>query len=545
MSHDDSSFSASEVAAMLADPYEIAFLDMREIVPFGTGHPLLATNLPLSRMEVDIGQLVPRRTTRIVLTDGGGVQAQLAAERLERLGYGDVAVLDGGAPAWAAAGFPLFPEIEVPTKGFGAFARRFGRPTFISPRELDRALRSDEDWIVLDSHPPAEYVKGNIPGSIDAPGADVLRCFDDLVPSASTKVVINCMSATRGILGGLSLMAAGVPNDVYVLHHGTRGWLLDGFELETQASRFPRPVSVAAQARARARTARIAEAAGLARIDTETLGQWRDDATRTTYVFDVRSQAEYMAGHLAGSCHAPEGSIVMSPDRYFATLKGRLVLVDDDTVRATVTALWLAQMGWGEAAVLVAGFDGGALETGLSLARPLGLDRVSVRGLTPHEVEALRRAQPVRLIDVGTSDGYVDAHIPGAVWCSRVALDAFLKDATQGDSTVLTSEDGVLARLAAGDLDGLLSHEISVLDGGNAAWREAGFACVSGAECLASPRDDHWLASSERPGDVRQNVLDYLAWEETLLDEIEQGGIVPYRNLMWRESQRHLTETGI
>ena len=41
-------------------------------------------------------------------------------------------------------------------------------------------------------------------------------------------------------------------------------------------------------------------------------------------------------------------------------------------------------------------------------------------------------------------------------------------------------------------------------------------ALSSGAECLASPRDDHWLPSSERPGDTRQNVLDDLAWEATL-----------------------------
>ncbi|MDH3598953.1 MAG: rhodanese-like domain-containing protein, partial [Candidatus Tectomicrobia bacterium] len=350
--------SASEVAAMLADPQEIAFLDIREIVPFGAGHPLLATNLPLSRMELSIRKLVPRLTTRMVLTDGGDTAATLAAERLERLGYSNIAVLEGGAPAWAAAGFQLFPEIEVPTKGFGAFARRFGRPTFITPRELDRALRSDEDWIVLDSRPPTEYRKGNIPGSIDAPGADVVRCFDDLAPRASTKVVVNCMSATRGILGGLSLMAAGVPNDVYVLHHGTRGWLLDGFELETNASRFPGPVSTAVLERARARAARIAENAGLSRIDATTLEGWRGDVDRTTYVFDVRSQAEYVAGHLVASCNAPHGTIVMSPDQYFATLKARIVLVDDDTVRATVTALWLAQMGWGEVAILAEGLHG-------------------------------------------------------------------------------------------------------------------------------------------------------------------------------------------
>jgi rhodanese-related sulfurtransferase len=526
--------AASEAAAMLADQHEMAFLDVREIVPFGAGHPLLATNLPLSRMELSIGRLVPRRATRIVLTDGGEAQVVLAAARLERLGYTNVAVLQGGALAWAAAGFTLFPEIEVPTKGFGAFARRFGRPTFVTPRELDRGLRSSEDWIVLDSRPPAEYGTGHIPGSIDAPGAEVVRCFDDLVPHASTRVVVNCMSATRGILGGLSLLAARVPNDVYVLHHGTRGWLLAGLDLETQTSRFPGPVSPATLDRARARAARIAASAGLSRIDTATLERWRDDAQRTTYVFDVRSQAEYTAGHLVGSCNAPDGTIVMSPDRYFATLKARIVLVDDDTVRATVTALWLAQMGWGEVAVLVDGLHGGLLETGPEPVPPLALHSAAVQELSAREVEALRRAHRVRLIDVGTSDGYVDGHIPGAVWCSRVSLGRLLREEAHDGLTVLTAEHDVLARLTAGDLDGSLSHTVAILAGGNAAWRDAGLALSRGAERLASPRDDHWLASSERPGDTRQNVLDYLAWEDTLLDDIEQGGMVPYRNLMWR-----------
>jgi len=67
--------SALEAAAMLADSHEIAFLDVREIAPFGAGHPLLATPLPLSRLELSIEQLVPRRATRIVLTDDGGESA--------------------------------------------------------------------------------------------------------------------------------------------------------------------------------------------------------------------------------------------------------------------------------------------------------------------------------------------------------------------------------------------------------------------------------------------------------------------------------------
>src|SRR5262249_60941808 len=97
---------------------------------------------------------------------------------------------------------------------------------------------SGEDWVLIDSRPRREYQAGNIPGSIDAPAGQMLRCFDDLVPRPTTKVVVNCMSRTRGILGTSSLVAAGVPNEVYALRNGTRGWLLEGMTLEGGATRF-------------------------------------------------------------------------------------------------------------------------------------------------------------------------------------------------------------------------------------------------------------------------------------------------------------------
>jgi len=176
---------------MLEDGREIAFLDVREIVPFGTGHPLLATNLPIGHIEGEIARLVPGLDTRIIVTDGGEGLSTVAARRLAELGYGNVAVLAGGAPAWAAAGLGLFPEIEVPPKGFGDFVARHARPKFITPRELQGALASGEDWVLIDSRPRREYQAGNIPGSIDAPAGQMLRCFDDLVPRPTTKVVVN------------------------------------------------------------------------------------------------------------------------------------------------------------------------------------------------------------------------------------------------------------------------------------------------------------------------------------------------------------------
>src|SRR5207247_5738095 len=100
-----------------------------------------------------------------------------------------------------------------------------------------------------------------------------------------------------------------------------------------------------ARERARERASNLARRAGIRSIDRATLEQWRDDTTQTTYVFDVRDRDEYEAGHLAGARNAPEGALVMSPDHYIGTQNARCVLVDDDTVRATIAALWLSQMG--------------------------------------------------------------------------------------------------------------------------------------------------------------------------------------------------------
>jgi rhodanese-related sulfurtransferase len=320
-----------------------------------------------------------------------------------------------------------------------------------------------------------------------------------------------------------------------VLWNGTRGWLLEGLVLERGATRFATAPSPLARQRARERASTLARRAGIRSIDHATLEQWRDDPTQTTYVFDVRDRDEYEAGHLAGARNAPEGALVMSPDHYIGTQNARCVLVDDDTVRATIAALWLAQMGRCTPYVLDDASLAGALTaTGPEPRQILGLDTAPSATLTPPALAALvRHANPL-IIDVGDSAAYVLSHVPGARWCLRSALARTLAStAASGSPLVLTSADGVMARLAAGDLAELGFADVLVLAGGNAAWCEAGFTPASGPTHLLSPRDDLWLASSERPGDVRANVIAYLDWETSLLAAIARSGYVPFRNLLW------------
>jgi rhodanese-related sulfurtransferase len=88
----------------------------------------------------------------------------------------------------------------------------------------------------------------------------------------------------------------------------------------------------------------------------------RAQADRTLYRFDVRSEEEYSAGHLAGFRHYPGGQLVQEIDMAAPVRGARILLTDDRCVRADMTASWLAQMAW-EVYVLDGGYDG-RLEAG-------------------------------------------------------------------------------------------------------------------------------------------------------------------------------------
>ena len=94
---------------------ELAWIDIREAGEYGEGHGLLAVNIPYSRLEIEIGRLVPRRDAAVVVSGRSSDDGRLAAEKLQALGYGDVRVLEGGIAAWLAAGQPVFKGVNVPS----------------------------------------------------------------------------------------------------------------------------------------------------------------------------------------------------------------------------------------------------------------------------------------------------------------------------------------------------------------------------------------------------------------------------------------------
>ena len=87
MTGDVKQLDAAELKRQLHDGGEIALLDAREEGIFHARHLLLASCVPLGRLELLVDDLVPRRGTRIVWCDDGDGTASRAARRMSALAW--------------------------------------------------------------------------------------------------------------------------------------------------------------------------------------------------------------------------------------------------------------------------------------------------------------------------------------------------------------------------------------------------------------------------------------------------------------------------
>lgn len=501
-------------------------IDPREEGVFARGHLLAASNLPMSRFELLIGEAVPRRETQIILCDDCHGTAERAAFFLDRSGYENVALLDGGVSAWEADGGALFGGINVPGKAFGEYIEQTCQTPSISPRALAERLETAAPTLVLDCRTPGEHLAYCIPGALNCPNGElVLRASEPADPEML--VVTHCSGRTRSIIGAQTLIDTEFDSPVAALANGTMAWELAGLALERGSERqigWPEARKLRA---ARMRALGIASRHVVATVDWDTLQAWRSDATRTTYVIDVRTREEFDVSHVRGSRGVPGGQLIQNIDHHLVTRNARIVLVDTDGVRAPVTASWLARMGLEEVCTFSAGPDELAKDD--DAAVPLS----SIDGLEcvdAHELqEALDREQ-ANVIDVRPSVVYRREHVHGAWFISRENLYRDAGNLPAGP-LVMVIDDLQYAGLVRADLE-RLGREVFLLDGGMDAWRRAEGAIQTGLTHCASPPHDTCF----RPGDfddpraAAREARHYLNWEIGLIDQIAGDPAAPYAN---------------
>jgi rhodanese-related sulfurtransferase len=354
-----STVSPHDIRRALLLRQEIALLDIRHEAVFATGHPLFAANMAADRIALEAALRLPRKNAPIVLYDDGeGLTAQASAQ-LGSLGYTDVRVLAGGLKAWREAGYEIFQDVNSYAKAFGELVETRRHTPSLGADEVASLIADKADIAILDVRRFDEYTTMNIPGSVSVPGAELVLRAGNAAPDPDTTIIVNCAGRTRSIIGAQSLINAGLPNKVRALRNGTIGWTLAKHGLEHGADRRG-GIGLFEGASANARD--VAYRAGVRHLKPSEAAALMADRTRTLYRFDVREAEEYTAGHLPGFRHYPGGQLVQEIDMAAPVRGARILLTDDKSVRADMTASWLAQMAW-EVYVLDGGYEG-PLEAG-------------------------------------------------------------------------------------------------------------------------------------------------------------------------------------
>lgn len=514
-----------DVRQALLARQEIALIDVREEDPFAQAHPLFAANFPAGRIEIDAWIRIPRRSTPIVVYDNGEGLAEAAARTLQQLGYTDVALLQGGLPGWRRAGGEVFKDVNVPSKAFGELVESQRHTPSLSAEEVKSLLEQQADVVVLDARRFDEYQTMCIPSGISVPGAELVLRAQALAPSPSTRIIVNCAGRTRSIIGTQSLVNAGIPNPVSALRNGTIGWKLAGQALEQGASRRFTDIAERQRLQAAPLARQVADRAGVRRAQWVDLAHFVAEATRTTYLFDVRTPEEFIAGHLPGFCSAPGGQLVQETDVSAPVRGARLVLVDSDGVRANMSASWLAQMGW-EVWVLDAIPFTDFSEIG-ALAPALPAPEGPIEWVSSTQLSQWLAQEPVghtAVLDLASSAYYVRHHIPDAWFVLRSELAQAITRRPLAQRYVLTCGNSLLARYAAAELARLTGVDVLVLQGGTQAWMEAGFVLEHGEMHLASPRMDRYRRPYEGTDNPREAMQGYLDWEFGLVAQLERDG---------------------
>lgn len=511
---------ANELANLLKSQEEFALLDIREEGVYANNHLLFAISLPLSRLEERINALVPRKSTKIIIV-GDDELIQPGIEALQKYGYTHISWLEGGNAAWAEAGFQLISGVNVPSKLFGEYVQDKCNTPSIDPLELKALIDAGQDLIIVDSRPSEEFFNVSIPGAINCPGVELIYRLPELLPSEKTMVVVNCAGRTRSIIGSQSLINFGIKNRVVALRNGTIGWHLSGLPLRHgEKSQVP-PTPKDSLSQLEKRASDVRNRFKIKEIDRTALEQFlRQSDEKTTYLLDIRSPQEYAQGHLPDALSAPGGQLVQATDQYVGTRNSRIVLIDHDGIRSTMTASWLMQMGLKEVYTYRAQTHELNATSTPAFALPPEVPHDASAEISAQELRQRLQDNNAHVVDLSSSLEFRNGHIPGAHFAIRSRLQKNLSQLPPTSLLVLTSSDASQAWRSLEAVKKIMTCPVKVLEGGNKAWSALGLPLSDGMEPALDLPEDLWYRPTSPHGGGENAMRNYISWEIDLFNRL-------------------------
>lgn len=511
-----------------------ALIDVREPGEYNASHIPASSLIPRRMLEFDLSAAVPHPNTLVVLCDDDGRRVAKAAETVEQMSYSEVAWLEGGVNRWMSLDHPTEWGVNVPSKDFGEKMEVVHHVPEIDAMELHARMERGDKMVILDTRTPEEYRRFCIPGGRSLPGGELALRITDVTADldVDTTVVINCAGRTRSIIGTRVLQRMGLDREIVGLKNGTSGWVLAGYDLESGADRDQLPeVSENGRAAAEAYAERCALEDGVRLIDVAALDELISRSQReSVYFIDVRTADEYDQGRIQGFRWFPGGQCVQRSDDVAVVKNAPIVFCCDGKARATLTASWYRQLGYGEVYALDGGVGawvsaGRPLESGISVGASFD---GSITGLGESELIAdarnsvplvsagsLKNDQAAIVLFVDTSRDFSRGHVPGSHWAPRGWLEWQVEDHVPSSDArvVVTCGDGRQSLLAASTLMDMGYSDVAVLDGGMNAWRAQGLPTEQGLSgVMRTPADIVFSGPDRTYADMQH----YLRWETEL-----------------------------
>jgi rhodanese-related sulfurtransferase len=99
--------ASPQQVTLLINRAKATIVDVRDAAAFGEGHLPDARNIPLGELAKRSGELEKFKNRTAIVVCQTGTRAYGAARILEKAGFADVVVLDGGIEAWKTQGLPI------------------------------------------------------------------------------------------------------------------------------------------------------------------------------------------------------------------------------------------------------------------------------------------------------------------------------------------------------------------------------------------------------------------------------------------------------
>jgi rhodanese-related sulfurtransferase len=331
--------TAGELSELRRAGTKHVVLDSRTIEEFNRFHVPGAQTCPGAELVYRFKDFVADDDTLVVVSCAGRTRSIIGAQSLINAGVPNKVVsLQGGTQGWRLAGLELERNTQqalAPASG-AAIAAAEPRAATVGERfgvgKIDRVILTGwqrdarRTTYLLDVRTPEEFAAGHLPGSVSAPGGQLVQAIDRWVGTRGARLVLVDDHGVRATMTSHWLKQMGW--EAVVLERA-----LDGGELEQGPGEAPMPTLPAAA------IVTAAEAAALI----------ADGASAIAF----GSSAAFRAGHPPGAVWTIRPRLPRLPTRILD--RRRIVIFTEDVAVAKLAMADLAELSNAQVAIV----DGG------------------------------------------------------------------------------------------------------------------------------------------------------------------------------------------